>query len=110
MKDIESHTSYADGQARGPTSLAQDLGEADLEHRTLGPTSHILPNGKPSCIYNVLGADCKGCRISGISEKREREIMLGWPEELPEVGAGAGLKDGGTRQRGREKPAFWWEG
>lgn len=84
----ESHASYADGQARGPTSLAQDVGEADLECRPLGPTSHILPNGKPSCIMS-WGADCKGGRISGISEKRE----------IDHVGIARGAPESGRRRR-----------
>lgn len=99
----ESHTSYADGQERGPTFLASDLGEADLERRTLSPTSHILSNGKQSCImYNVLGQTVKAAGYRRYLE-RESLITLGWPEEHPEVVDGAGLEDSGTRQHGREK-------
>lgn len=53
-------------------------------------------------MYNVLGQTVKVAGYQGYQE-RERSIMLGWQAELPEVGDGAGLEDGGMRQRGREK-------
>lgn len=88
--------------------MVQDLGEADLERRTLGPTSHILSNGKQSRVMS-WGQTVRAAGYRGYLE-RERPIMLGWPEELLEVVDRAGLEDGGTRQRGREKQAFRWEG